>query len=86
MRFYPNSPSFYCGMDGHARSMAVCIGSQEGELRRHRHMKAAPEPCLKAMAPERDGLVVAVACLFTWYGLADRGADPGRPCVLGHAL
>jgi hypothetical protein len=49
-------------------------------------MKAAPAPFLKAVAPYRDGLVVAVECLFTWYGLADRCAHEGLPFVLGHAL
>jgi hypothetical protein len=28
-------------------------------------MKAAPEAFLKAVAPYRDGLVVAVECIFT---------------------
>jgi hypothetical protein len=30
--------------------------------------------------------VVAVACLFTWYWLADVCAAQGLPFVLGHAL
>jgi transposase len=38
------------------------------------------------VAPYRDGLVVAVECLFTWYWLADLCAQEGRPFVLGHAL
>jgi transposase len=41
---------------------------------------------LTAVPPYRAGLVVAVECLFTWYGLADLGAAEGLPCVLGHAL
>ena len=49
-------------------------------------MKAAPEAFLKAVAPYRDGWVVAVECLFTWYWLADLCADQGIPFVLGHAL
>jgi hypothetical protein len=48
-------------------------------------MKAAAEPFLKAMAPYRDGLVVAVECLFTWYWLADLCAQEDMPFVLGHA-
>ena len=31
-------------------------------------------------------MVVAVACLCTWYWLADLCADAGLPCVLGQAL
>src|ERR687884_365562 len=49
-------------------------------------MKAAPEPFLKAVAPYRPGLVVAVECIFTWYWLADLCVDQGIPFVLGHAL
>jgi hypothetical protein len=76
----------YCGIDLHARSMYICLLSQAGEILRHRHMKAAPEPFLQAVAPYRDGLVVAVECIFTWYWLADRCAEEGMPFVLGHAL
>jgi transposase len=86
MRFYTNQHQFYCGIDLHARSMSVCMVSQEGESLVHRNMKAAPEPFLKAIAPYRDNLVGAVACLFTWYWLADLCAQEGIPFVLGHAL
>jgi transposase len=65
--------------------MYVCILRQEGELLVHRHMKAAPEPFLKAMAPYREGLVVAVECLFPWYGLADLCAQEGLAFVWGPA-
>jgi hypothetical protein len=86
MRFYTNQHQFYCGIDLHARSMSVYMVSQEGESLVHRNMKAAPEPFLKAIAPYRDNLVGAVACLFTWYWLADLCAQEGIPFVLGHAL
>jgi Transposase IS116/IS110/IS902 family len=49
-------------------------------------MKAAPEPFLTAVAPYREGLVVAVECLCPWYGLADLCAEQAIPFVLGHAL
>jgi transposase len=49
-------------------------------------MPARPETFLKAIAPYRDDMVVAVECLFTWYGLADLCAREGIPFVLGHAL
>jgi transposase len=86
MRFYTQPHQFYCGIDLHARSMYICLLSQEGEILLHRHMKAAPEPFLQAVAPYRDGLVVAVECIFTWYWLADLCAEEGIPFVLGHAL
>ena len=86
MRFYTTPHPFYCGIDLHARSMYVCIVNKDGEVLGHRNMKAAPEAFLKAVAPYRDGLVVAVECLFTWDWLADRCAQEGMPFVLGHAL
>src|SRR5215475_8644614 len=86
MRFYTKQHQFYCGIDLHARSMYVCILSQDGEIVLHRNMKAAPDPFLKAVAPYREGLVVAVECIFTWYWLADLCAHEGIPFVLGHAL
>jgi transposase len=83
---HPNPHQYYCGVDLHARSMYVCIVHHAGEILVHRHMKAAPELFLNAVAPDRDGLVVAVECLFTWYGLADLCAQEGMPVGLGHAL
>ena len=66
MRFYTNQHQLYCGIDLHARSMYLCVLKQNGEILLHRNMQAAPEPVLKAIAPYRDGLVVAVECIFTW--------------------
>ena len=86
MRFYTHTHPFYCGIDLHARSMYVCILSHDGELLLHRNMQAAPEAFPKAVAPYREGLVVAVECVFTWYWLADLCAHEGIPFVLGHAL
>jgi transposase len=86
MRFSTTQHPFYCGIDLHARSMYVCLVSHDGAIVLHRNMKAAPEPFLKAIAPYRDGLVVAVECSFTWYGLADLCAAEGIAFVLGHAL
>src|SRR5687768_14229585 len=86
MRFYTKQHPFYCGIDLHARSMYVCIVNHDGEILVHRNMKAAPEPFLKAVAPYREGLVVAVECMFTWYWLADLCTHEGIPFVLGHAL
>ena len=86
MRFYPKQHQTYCGIDLHARTMYVCLVHQSGDIVLHRHMQTNPETFLKAIAPYRAGLVVAVACLFTCYWLADLCADEGIPFVLGHAL
>jgi transposase len=86
MRFYTKQHQFYCGIDLHARTMYLCILNQDGEIVLHRNMKAAPDPFLKAIAPYREDLVVAVECIFTWYWLADLCAQEQIPFVLGHAL
>ena len=86
MRFYTKQHPFYCGIDLHARSMYVCILNQDSEIMLHRNMKASPETFLKAIAPYRETMVVAVDCIFTWYWLADLCAHEGIPFVLGHAL
>src|SRR5437667_12602502 len=86
MRFYTKQHQFYCGIDLHARMMYACILDQHGEMRLHRNMKASPETFLKAIAPYRDDVVVAVECIFTWYWLADLCTHEGIPFVLGHAL
>jgi transposase len=86
MRFYTKQHKAYCGIDLHARSMYMCILSQDGEILLHRNMKTSPEMFLKAIAPSREDLVVCVECIFTWYWLADLCAREGIPFVLGHAL
>jgi transposase len=86
MRFYTKQHKAYCGIDLHARSMYMCILSQDGEILLHRNMKTSPEMFLKAIAPYREDLVVCVECIFTWYWLADLCAREGIPFVLGHAL
>jgi transposase len=86
MRFYTKQHPFYCGIDLHARTMDVCLLDQAGKTRLHRNMPATPEALLKASAPSREQIVLAAACMFTWYWLADLWAEHGTPLVLGHAL
>ena len=86
MRFYTKQHQFYCGIDLHARTMDVCILRQDGEIVLHRNMPAGPDALLKAIAPYRDDIVIAVEGIFTWYWLADLWAQEGLPFVLGHAL
>jgi transposase len=66
--------------------MYVCILDQNSEVLVHRTMQTSPEAFLNVIAPYRQGIVVAVECMFTWYWLADLCADEGIPFVLGHAL
>lgn len=86
MRFYTNQHRYYCGIDLHARSMYLCVLDAQGEILLHRNMPCAPESFLKALAPYREDIAVAVECIFTWYWLADLCRQQNIPFVLGHAL
>ena len=86
MPFYTKPHHTSCGIDLHARTLSVCILTQAGAMLGHQPMQASPEALLRTMAPSRDAIVVAVACVLPWYWLADRCARAGMPCVRGHAL
>src|SRR5512137_1776688 len=66
--------------------MYVCILDEEGKTVLHKNRKATPEAFLRAIAPYREDIVVAVECMFVWYWLADVCAKEKIPFVLGHAL
>jgi transposase len=86
MRFYTAQHQFYCGIDLHARSLYVCVMDQAANILLHKNLPANPDVFLKAIAPYRSDLVVAVECIFTWYWIADLCARQGIAFVLGHAL
>ena len=86
MRLDHTQHPFSCGIDLPARTLYVCLLDQRGALLVHRHRKPTPEAFLNVMAPSRQGSVVAVAWLCTWYWRADLCAKDAIPCVLGHAL
>ena len=86
MRFYNRQHTYYCGIDLHVKTMYVCILDGVGQVRVHRNVPSTPAAFLEAVAPYRDGLVVAAECMFTWYWLADVCAAEGITFVLGHAL
>ena len=86
MRFYQQQHRFYCGVDLHARSMYLCVLDPAGQTLLHRDFPADARAFLDAVAPYRDGLVVAVECMFAWYWLADLCHEHQIPFVLGHAL
>src|ERR1700733_2999046 len=86
MRFYQQQHQFYCGIDLHARTMYLCILDQAGQPLLHRNYPADAGGFLDAVAPYREGLVVAVECMFAWYWVAHLCAEYSIPFVLGHAL
>ena len=87
MRSYtpPAGTRFYTGGDLHARAVFLIILDADGHIRFARKLPAAPEPFLRAVAPFRDGLLVACECMHCWYWLADTCRDHRIPFVLGHA-
>jgi transposase len=86
MRFYNQAHGFYCGVDLHARTMYLCILDHGGHIVLHRELPCEPAAFLEAIAPFRQGLVVACECLFCWYWLADLCQAEKIAFVLGHAL
>jgi hypothetical protein len=66
--------------------MYLCILDQGGSVVLHKEVPAEPAAFLDAIAPFRDGLVVACECLFCWYWLADLCHAEKIAFVLGHAL
>ena len=71
MRFYTKQHSFYCGIDLHARLLAICILDQAGNIVLQTQIPADKQLLLKTLAPYRPDVVVAVECLFAWYWVAD---------------
>ena len=86
MRLYQARHRAYCGVDLHARTMFLCVLDHDGRTLLHRDIPATRGDFLQAVAPHREGLVVACECMFAWYWLADACAAEGIPFVLGHAL
>src|SRR5262245_11997171 len=86
MRFYNQQHRFYCGVDLHARTLSLCVLDAAGAILLQRTIAACPDAFLQAVAPFRDGLIVACECMFAWYWLADLCHEEQVPFVLGHAL
>ncbi len=88
MRFYHIQPQqhYFCGIDLHTQMMYLCVFDQHGAIVLHKNIRTRPEAFLKAIAPFRDGLVVACECIFCWYWLADLCQREEITFVLGHAL
>jgi transposase len=86
MRFYNHNHRFYCGIDLHARVLAVCVLDNGGAIVLQKQIPADKQMLLDALAPFRPDVAVAVECLFAWYWVADLCQAEQIPFVLGHAL
>jgi hypothetical protein len=85
MRFDTKQHRFYCGIDLHARRLALGILAQDGTVVLRTHIPDDQQLRRQLLAPYRPDVVRAVECLFAWYGVADCCAAEGLPFVLGHA-
>lgn len=89
MRFYTGQHRFYCGIDLHARLLAICIFDQAGAVVLQTQIPADKQLLLKTLAPFRPDVVVAVECLFAWYWVASSSEQlavgSGQPEVTRNA-
>jgi len=86
-RLYTRQHRFYCGIDLHARLLAICIVDHDtASVVCRTQIPADKQMLLDTLAPYRADVVVAVECLFAWYWVADLCAAEKIPFVLGHAL
>jgi len=69
MRYYTQPHRFYAGGDLHARTLYLHVLDADGRTCFDQNLPARPDAFLAAVAPFRDGLVVGVECMFTWYWL-----------------
>ena len=67
MRFYLQRHQFYCGIDLHAKKMFLCILDEQGSVVLHRNIPTDPESLRRTLQPFREGLVIGVECMFSWY-------------------
>lgn len=84
MRFYSQQHPYYCGVDLHTRMMFCCIVDADGQIVEHTNLPTPEHRFLKLIEPYRDGLVVGVECMFSWYWLADLCERESIDFVLGH--
>src|SRR5215813_12020383 len=81
----PSDTRSYAGVDLHARAIFLVVLDHLGHVRFAKTLPANPDAFLRAVAPFRDGLLVACECMHCWYWLADCCRDQNIAFVLGHA-
>jgi len=81
----PADTRFYAGVDLHARALFLIVLDHLGKVVLARNLPANSDSFLRAIAPFRDGLLVACECMHCWYWLADCCRDQNIAFVLGHA-
>src|SRR5271169_4463860 len=64
MNFYNRPHQFYCGIDLHARLLAICILDQAGNVVCQTQIPADKQLLLDTLAPFRTDVVVCALCLF----------------------
>ncbi len=77
MNFYNRPHQFYCGIDLHARLLAICILDHAGNIVCQTKIEADKQILLDTLAPYRADVVVSVECLFA-SPPNDKDKLPGR--------
>ncbi len=86
MQFYIKQHKHYCGIDLHEKPMYLCILDSTGQVKFHKNITTSPDALMQAIRPYLDDLIIAVECMFSWYGVADFCEDNNIKFILGHAL
>ena len=81
----PAATRFYAGVDLHARALFLVVLDHDGRVVFAKNLPANPDAFLRAVAPFRDGLLVACECMHCWYWLADACREQEIAFVFGHA-
>ena len=73
-------------MDLHAKMIYLCVLDNEGKILLHRNISTQQKRFLKLIRSCREGIVVGVETIFSWYWLADLCQVEGIPFMVGHVL
>jgi hypothetical protein len=76
MRFYNRQHQFYCGIDLHARLLAVCVLDQAGNVVCQTQIAADKQLLLDTLAPFRTAAPTAMPLIF---GAPPPGCPSMRP-------
>src|SRR5262249_13411767 len=87
MRFFlpPPTTAYYGGIDLHASTIYLVVLDRDGNVCLRRNLPSRPDAFRNASTPFRPDLVVASACVHSWYWLANTCAEHHLAFVLGHA-
>lgn len=77
---------YVCGIDLHAKTMAICIMDKNGKILVKKSIKCAIGLLMAEMKPFLKSITVGVESTYNWYWLLDGLKKNNVHCHLGHAL